>query len=243
MRKLRLLLGLGILVGLAAVATTALASSSATTTCTNGVIRTGTYQNVRVTGNCTFSDGTIIINGNLSVAPGAILNDHAGSTGTVRVKGNAEVGKGGVLGLGTYANPPASHEDAVVGGNVIANGAASLYLSGMTVRGNVMVNGGGDPTRNLPIKDDTIGGNLIIHGWSGLWFGVIRDIVGGNVIVEHNTASNPSEDPGSDSSEIVTNTISGNLICHANVPAAQFGDTGGLPNTVGGQKIGECAGL
>ncbi|HEU5244252.1 MAG TPA: hypothetical protein VFU33_07620, partial [Gaiellaceae bacterium] len=47
-----------------------------------------------------------------------------------------------------------------------------------------------------------------------------------------------------DSSEIMTNSISGNLICHGNTPAAQVNpDDGGQPNDVGGQKIGQCAGL
>jgi hypothetical protein len=43
---------------------------------------------------------------------------------------------------------------------------------------------------------------------------------------------------------VQTNTISGNLICFGNAPAAQVnsGD-GGLPNVVGGKAIGECAGL
>ena len=46
-----------------------------------------------------------------------------------------------------------------------------------------------------------------------------------------------------DSTEVATNTISGNLICLFNSPAARPGDSGGLPNTVGGHKIGECSGL
>jgi hypothetical protein len=46
-----------------------------------------------------------------------------------------------------------------------------------------------------------------------------------------------------DSTEIVTNTISGNLICQGNSPAAQIGDSGGSPNDVGGNKIGECSGV
>lgn len=39
-------------------------------------------------------------------------------------------------------------------------------------------------------------------------------------------------------------TIGGNLTCQDNTPAAQVnpGD-GGLPNTVLGQAIGQCAGL
>jgi hypothetical protein len=49
-----------------------------------------------------------------------------------------------------------------------------------------------------------------------------------------------------DSNEVVSNTINGNLICLGNTPAAQIGHAaleGGGPNTVGGRKIGECAGL
>ena len=119
----------------------------------------------------------------------------------------------------------------------------------MTVHGNVISNGGGDPQRNFPIKDDTIGGNLILQGWSGLWLGVIRDTVGGNVIVSNTAGTQTGEGPFEgvlDSTEIVSNTINGNLICMGNSPAAQIGDAaleGGGPNTVGGHKLGECAGL
>lgn len=137
--------------------------------------------------------------------------------------------------------------------NVIANQPLTLYLGGMTVHGNVVSNGGGDPAseRNFPIKDDTIDGNLIIQGWNGFWFGAIRDTVGGNVIVS-NTSGTQTGEPETefegvlDSTEVVSNTITGNLICHGNTPPAQIGDAaeeGGGANTVGGNAIGECADL
>ena len=67
---------------------------------------------------------------------------------------------------------------------------------------------------------------------------------GGNAIVSKNRSVDPSTLPGSDSTEVMTNTISGNLICHRNTPAAQVNALdGGLPNTVAGRKIGECANL
>jgi hypothetical protein len=243
MRKLHLLLGMCLVVGLAAVASASLAAAKGPTTCSGGTIAAGTYNSLVVTGNCTFADGgTVTIDGNLTVADGAILNDHAASTATVHVTGNVKVGAGAVLGLGNY-NPVPPHNSAVVDGNIVANGAATLYLGGMTVHGNVISNGGGDPGRNLPIKDDQIDGNLIILGWSGLWFGVIRDTVGGNVIVSNNHAVDITQLPGIDSTEVVTNTISGNLICDGNSPAAQVGDSEGATNTVGGHKLGECAGL
>jgi hypothetical protein len=242
LRKLRLLVGLSALLGLAAIGSTALAAGPKAATCSGGEIAAGTYKGLTVTGTCTFGAGAVTIDGNLTVAPGAVLNDHALSPANVHVTGNAIVGQGAVLGLGTYAPAPA-HDSATVDGNVISNGAASVYLGGMTVHGNVIVNGGGDPGRNLPIKDDTIGGNLIIQGWSGLWFGVIRDVVGANVILTNNVAADTSQPPGSDSSEVVTNTISGNLICHGNAPLPQVGDSEGAVNNVGGHKLGECAGL
>jgi hypothetical protein len=37
--------------------------------------------------------------------------------------------------------------------------------------------------------------------------------------------------------------VSGNLACYNNSPQAQIGDSGGGPNIVGGQKLGECATL
>ena len=44
-------------------------------------------------------------------------------------------------------------------------------------------------------------------------------------------AADPSRDPGSDSTEVADNVVSGNLICQANTPPAQLGDSGGDPNT------------
>jgi hypothetical protein len=63
---------------------------------------------------------------------------------------------------------------------------------------------------------------------------LIRTQVGGSVRIVGNRMGDP------DAMEIVTNTIGGNLACFNNVPHAQIGDSGGLPNVVGGQKRGEC---
>ncbi len=47
--------------------------------------------------------------------------------------------------------------------------------------------------------------------------------------------------PGSDSSEIQTNVIGGNLICHDNAPTAQVNQfDGGQVNQIGGNAVGEC---
>lgn len=224
------------------------AAAAFPTICSGGSIAAGTYYGLQVTGNCTFAAGTVTVVGNLQVADGAVLNDHAASSATVHVSGNVLVGKGAVLGLGTY-NPTAPH-DTTVGGNIVADQPLTLYLGGITVQRNVISNGGGSgpagPFRNFPIKDDTIGGSLTLQGWHGGWLGVIRVHVGGSAIVSNNVSVLTDTGPGIDldSNEVMTNTISGNLICQGNVPAAQVnaGD-GGQPNTVGGYKIGQCAGL
>jgi len=215
------------------------------------VIPAGTYNGFTVTGNCVTGPGLVTIDGKLTIADGGVLNDHASGQGTVHITGNVTVGKGAVLGLGDY-NPVPPHTSAVVDGNITAHQPETLYLGGMTIHGNLVSNGGGDPAseRNFPIKDDTIDGNVIIQGWHGFWFGIIRVNVGGNVVVA-NTSGTQVGLPGTefegilDSTEIVSNIIGGNLICHGNTPQAQIGDAildeGNGPNTVGGNALGECA--
>lgn len=232
--KLLLLLSTGILLVLG-VGGSALGAPPET--CSSGAIA-GTHGSITVTGTCTFSGTTVTINGDLRVAEGAILNDHAGSSTIVTITGNVKVDKGAVLGLG-YG--PQEATPAFVGGSIHASDPLTLYLGHVTVGGNVISNGGGAPDRNFPIKDNTIGGNLILQGWSGLWMGAIRNDVGGNVNVSKNTALDTSEVPGIDSTEVMTNVIAGNLICHGNTPTAQVNTfDGGQPNTVGGNSVGEC---
>jgi hypothetical protein len=236
MTKLRLLLCLCGLAAFATLTAAAFAARPGSYTCTGGVIPAGTYSGLTVNGNCTFAAGTTTINGNLVVADGAILNDHASSPGAVHVNGNVTVGKGAVLGLGTY-NPFGNHGSWVTG-NVDAHQPLTLYLSFMTIKGNLSSNGGGgDPVRNFPIKDITVGGNLTIQHWDGFWLGILRDTVAGNVVFSHNAGTNP------DTNEVVNNDIGGNLSCQHNSPPAQIGDAEQPASRVGGNTTGECAGL
>ncbi len=254
--KLPLLAGACVVLVLGVVGPAATAAPPSSYVCTGSphVIPAATYGGMTITGNCQFGAGTMTINGNLTVAPGGILNDHASGLGTVHIHGNVIVGQGAILGLGDY-NP--LDNSATVDGNIVADRPVTLYVGGATIGGNFVSNGGGVLStsaadfRNFPIKDNTIGGNLIVQGWHGGWIGVIRNTVHGNVIVANNVSSSTETGPGtdSDSTEVMGSvfgpqTIGGNLICTNNIPAAQVnpGD-GGLPNTVGGKAIGECAGL
>ncbi len=236
---------------------TAVAAPPGPNPCATGTLASGSYGNLTVTGTCNVAFmANVTINGNLTVSDGAVFGGIIPST--VHVTGNVKVGKGALLGLG-YAT-----QTDVVDGNVNANQPLSLYLGFVTIRGNVTSNGGGTADRfyNFPIKDNTIGGNLTLQGWQGGWIGALRNTVGGNIDFSNNASVvHPVDGPGCDasgtfpngcdaapgvdpdSSEPVQNNVSGNLICRNNTPAAQFGDSGGGPNTVSGNKIGECAGL
>ena len=246
---IRVLLGLVGVASIAVLASSALAGGPPKATCTGGSIAGGTYKSLTITGNCTWAGQPVTVDGNLTVADGAVLNDHDATTASVTVNGNVKVGKGAVLGLGSYN--PYSGQTTVVNGNVEADQPLSLYLSFMTIHGNLHSNGGGGGVtgefRNFPTKDDTVDGNVEIQGWTGGWIGLIRTHVGGNVIFSKNQSVLTADDQGNvtvgtdpDSSEVVTNVIGGNLICQGNSPAVQLGDSGGSPNVVGGHKIGQC---
>lgn len=264
MRKLKILLGLGgAMLALGVVGSgTALAAPSGPYECSGGPIPAGTYHGLFVTGPapCFFA-GDVTINGGLTVDPGAILNDHAFSKATVRVNGNVFVGEGAVLGLGAYG-PPGISTDTRVNGSIVADHPLSLYLSGITVNGNVTSIGGVTPTafRNFPFKDNRVNGSLTIQGWNGGWLGVIRNHVNGNVTVSGNASvlvetpigcnAELGECTGSaagvdgDSTEVQTNVIHGSLMCYDNTPAAQVNALdGGQPNQVSGRELGECSGL
>ncbi len=254
MVKARILLGLCAVFAAAVMAPTAAAETlEGPPICSSaGTAISGSDGNLTVTGNAYVKSGTTLtVSGNLTVAPGACLD--AFTLGTVNVGGNVLVGKGAVLALGCSPGaigpfPPCNEAttDDTVGGSILADEPLTMYLTATKIRGNVISWGGGpgpvfSPYINYPIKENVIGGNLFVADWQGAWFGVLRNSIHGNATLFNNvgvTISEETELP--DSTEIVSNTIGGNLLCFGNKPAAQFGDSGGSPNTVGGHKLGQC---
>jgi hypothetical protein len=250
--KLRLLLGLSVIACAGVAATGASADPNSVPICSSaGTALAGNYNQLVVTGNSYVAGGTSLnVSGNLILAPGSCLD--AFSLGTVTVGGNILVGRGATLGLGCTPQslgdptiPPCFDKTTndVVGGSIVADQPLTMYLDGDTIHGNVISIGGGPGLNgdflNFPIKDNTIGGNLLVSSWQGGWFGVIRNHIGGTALINGMASI---QDP--DSNEIQTNTIGGSLICFRNSPAAQVNpDDGGQPNVVGGLKIGQCAGL
>lgn len=241
--RLRIAAGTAFALVVLALTATAGAAPSGAGSCSGGLVAGGTYNGYTVTGNCFFAGDPVTINGNLTIADGASLNAHAATFALVHVTGNVMVGKGAILGLGRFGPPNIAQTGTVVDGNIIANQPMSLYLSAITVRGNLISNGGSGPGLNFPIKNLIVGGNVALQGWNGLWIGLFRSQVGGNVIFSKNTGNQTGETGEPDSSEVADNVIAGNLICQGNDPGAQIGDSGGGPNTVGGNAIGQCSGL
>ena len=155
---------MGVVVG----AGTAGASPPTSFTCTGGNIPSGTYSSVLVKGVCYVPSGPVAVTGNLTVAPGALLDattpphgpGTAGLPGIVTVGGDVYVEQGAVLWLGCDAHvsggPPnftqacpsggTTFGDDFVGGNIIGSGALAMVVHGVTVRGNVLSIGGGSPT-------------------------------------------------------------------------------------------------
>jgi Protein of unknown function (DUF3224) len=243
--------------------------------CSGGDIAAGSYSSIVVKGSCYMPSGTVQVRGNVTIAPGALLD--AGTPGdpspanpllaaTVLIGGNVSVGNGGVLILG--CSPDSACQQAVnydrIGGNLTGSGALGVVIHSIAIGGNVSLIGGGGGTAGPPasgacfgaatpepwasdpslggsgtpvysdFEDSTIGGNFTIIGRQSCFNGTFRNEIGGNATFIANTMGDP------DAMEVTSNEIGRNLTCASNLPAVQFGDSGGSPNTVAGRASGEC---
>ncbi len=146
----------GWLVGTGAASASPLSSHHGYT-CSGGNVPAGSYGSMIITGICYMPAGNINIWGNLTVAPGALLDAVAPgdpTTGTpavpatVSVGGNIVVGKGAVLLLGCSPNiscapPNAGISFDSVRGSITAYGAQGVVLHSVAIDGNVSLLGGG----------------------------------------------------------------------------------------------------
>ncbi len=240
----------GLALSMAGVGTASAEPSSHVGVCSGGPV-SGTYSNLRITGQCMVPDGaTLRVEHNLTVARGAMFD--AMTHSEVHIGGNVKAEPGSLFGLGcTPAHPCDGNESQdfsthdTVDGNVILDRVFDAALNGDTIHGNVESHGGGAGLLNpetdfvpFSIKDDVIGGNLRVTGLTTVWFGVIRTVVHGNVVLERINLSDP------DGNEVVTDHIYGNLVCRHMSPHPQLGDAIGDPNNspsiVEGRSIGQC---
>jgi hypothetical protein len=265
-------LALGILAASASGAAADRPSICSGTFASPGVL-VGTYtSNVTVEGACLVNAGPAVIEGNLTVGPGAVLLA-AFASSNLTVKGNLQVQSGATLILGcesqsAYAcldNAAGSSQDSV-SGNLIAQQPLGVVVHRTTINGNVVESGGGGgftcdnkgPTvggfpvfgaafGGLPVfsgyEDTAVHGNLSVIGLTSCWLGVARAQVSGNVILNNNQLADD------DAIEIISNSISGNLICQQNsmvwdsvehTPGGALFPRDAMPNTVSGNRVGQC---
>jgi hypothetical protein len=230
-----------------------------------GILPPGTYSSLTVQGVCLIPGGTVHVQGNVTVTPGSAFLANFPSFGpgapegdaTVTVGLNILVGTGATLVLGcTPSNGCVNTTHDTVGGNIVATQPLGMLVHGDAIQGNVIHSGGGGGVNCNNVgflgggpafsayEDGSVGGNMVITGVQSCWLGIARQQVGGNVILQSNNLADP------DAIEILSNTISHNLICQGNSMVwnsfEQSMDQPGLfprvpaPNTVGHQRIGQC---
>lgn len=246
--------------------------SPAAYTCTGGDFAThnftsipsGIYASITVKGACAVApDAVITVIGNINVAPGAVL-DAQSAPSTITVRHNVTAGPGSLLGLGCLPNPPGhttghpcivepnGSSDITIKGNVTAWDANAVLLNGITVKGNVTLIGSegtasvAERATAIPwsIKENTIGGNVIVGHMTPLWIGLLDNKVGGNVILfnVHITDGLPPNNDPMPTIFVASNTVGRNLVCYGLAPAVSGGFPGEV-NVVGGKALGQCANL
>jgi len=221
-------------------------------TCTGGVVPSGSYSSITVTGVCSVAtDAVINVVGNVEVATGAML-DAQSAPSTITVGRNVTAAAGSLVGLGCQppsytgnsahecAVEPDGHSTITINGNVTAINAVAALLNGITVKGNVTFVGGGS---DIPwsIKNNTIDGNLTVGGQTTEWLGVLFNRIGGNATLVNIAVTDVH--PGAPGVYIVRNTIRANLTCLGLTPGVSGGFVPGSVNVVGGHATGQCASL
>lgn len=227
-------------------------------TCTGGEIPSGNYSTITVTGVCSVAaDAVITVVGSVNVAAGAML-DAQSAPSTITVGQNVTGAAGSLVGLGCQppaltgnsahecALDPEGHSDIAVDGNVTVTDGALVALNGITVNGNVSLDGGGGPNPwSIPdywsVKNNRIGGNLTVSGQTVQWIGVMFNTVGRNVTLTNITVND--EHPGAPGVYIVRNTVGWNLNCTGLTPGVSGGFVPGSVNVVGHRANGQCAAL
>ena len=252
----------------AASASHALADDNATT-CKGGSIASGVYSNLKIAGTCTVDKGSVTVEGDLTVLPGATLIAVTGGldgfggpslSSDLTVGGNLDVQAGGVMTLGcepvyyTCPNDPAFAVNGpgtfltqhTVAGNLTAENALGVVIHHTNVLGNVVVRGGG-------------GGVSCATFLPALGAPPYADFenmaIGGNLTITgwqscwlgwfrdtvgRNVDFNGNVTADPDGNEVQNNTVVGNLNCSGNNPTPQVGDSGGGPSTVLGNVNGQC---
>lgn len=156
--------------------------------CRGGDVSPGSYDALVVAGTCFIPSGTVKVEGNLLIRPGALLDattpgsfpQAPGLPGTLEVGGNVIVQRGAVLILGCgyslTSGPLHLCSGSTLGkdrvnGNIVAVGALAVVVHEVSVEGSVaVIGGGGGPViADLSGRSDTPPGCYSVPGpapWS-----------------------------------------------------------------------------
>lgn len=257
--------------------TAAGAAVTGTATCSGtpskpGVL-TGTHGAVVVRGACEVNAGAAVVNGDLTLSAGSALlaafalNDKTGTgTSSLTVKDNVLVRAGATLLMGCnpanfaclddpdQSNPTLSMHPTV-GLDLRSNQPLGVIVHNFTVGGDVIQTGGGGGVNCNPqgvfklfqspvfsaYEVGSVGGDVRISSVHSCWMGVVELHVGNTMVMYQNKLADP------DAIEILSNNITGNLICRGNSRTWDNGETGPnlfprqpAPNTVGRNRKGQC---
>lgn len=160
------------------------------------------------------------VRGNLVVPAGAACNFAAAT-----VRGDVTVEPGGTLGLRALSD---------VRGSISATSASRVSIVDSVVRGNVSVSGSSPDASGFLVGRSEVRGSVNASGVVGRQIVLDDTTVRGGVILRNNTET------GGRGVVVSANVIGGNLDCSGNAPEVVNSDRS---NTVGGAKLGQCAGL
>lgn len=215
--------------------------------------------------------GNIVVQGNLTVAAGALLD--ATTPGdpvanpllpaNLTVRGNVTVGAGAVLlvGCSPFIFCPQAATADTIGGSLIANQALGVLVHSVSVGGDVsVVGGGGGATCGTPPALWLSDPSLANGEGPGTPLPVYSDFedvtIGGNLRifglqscwlgalrdqVAGSAAFTGNTMGDPDAMEIESDVVGGHMTCEGNIPAAQYGDGNGAPTVVAGAAFGQCA--
>jgi hypothetical protein len=265
------LVSLGAVAANAATSSAKAASATSSYVCSGSLkspgTLAGTYSTVLVRGVCLVNSGPAVVTGHVVIAPrGSLIAAYGRNDLTGKGSSNLTIGGSVILGFrstliaGCMAasfscldDPAPGHPTLAsstrISGNVNAYSALGIVVHNSTLSGNVTQTGGGGGRNCTPTgifkmvgapaytdyENSTIGGKLNVKGLRSCWYGTIRDELRGVVRLSGNKFADP------DAMEVVSNRIYRNIFCTRNLPAPQFGDSGGMTNRVHGHGAGQCS--
>ena len=223
------------------------------TSCSTALSGGTIHRNLFVPDDATCSMDNVTVVGNLLVGTNATLNVGSGT----KIGGNILADGCYAVEVGPVGVPTPTFMPIFVGGNLEVSNCTlgsfqvpSLSGPGITIQGNLSCENnsaecvmlGGEVGGNVrfianvgssQIFSATVGGNVEVNDNPGSEAAVVvSSAVGGNVVVSNNTGSGVI---------VGNNVIGGNLRCVNNSQGVSDDNVG--PNTVNGQKLGQCFGL